>query len=447
MRRIHLDLIGTLPTPEEVDAYVASKEPNKRTKTAAELLGRDAAYAAHWMTFWNDLLRNDYAGTGFIDGGRKQITDWLYASLRSNKPYDQFVRELISPTPGSEGFVKGIKWRGQVNASQVPEVQFAQNVTQVFLGENLKCASCHDSFINDWKLADAYGMAAIIAPQPIQMHRCDKPTGEKDFRLGEQTFSEVLFPGRRLTFTNEIEHIEAEVERLFPGQIDGFRALVEAVRSHPLSEVEAPFHSARAELARFVTDPDLAEMLLLPTLYYGSAHEDDVDWTQFVVLFRSIFLEGLSRPNGGIRTMINVLIKRLKSLGADLRMNAGRPAHSGRERRSDRRRARGRNPARVRRGALLGGVRRDDAAVRRRDRPRARRAPGRGPPSPSSSWSRSWTACRRTWGTARRPASLLHRGARPLPPARGPRRRRLGGRLGPRTTSPRTRRRARACCD
>ena len=60
-------------------------------------------------------------GTGYIDGGRKQITAWLYQALLENKPYDQFVRELISPTAESEGFINGIKWRGRVNASQVPE--------------------------------------------------------------------------------------------------------------------------------------------------------------------------------------------------------------------------------------------------------------------------------------------------------------------------------------
>ena len=178
LRRIHLDLIGTLPTPDEIDSFVGDTDPDKRTKLAVALLARDADYAAHWMTFWNDLLRNDYAATGFIDGGRQQITDWLYAALRTNKPYDGFVRELIDPSAASQGFIKGIKWRGQVNASQVPEVQFAQNISQVFLGENMKCASCHDSFINDWKLADAYGLAAIIASNPLEMHRCDKPTGE-----------------------------------------------------------------------------------------------------------------------------------------------------------------------------------------------------------------------------------------------------------------------------
>jgi hypothetical protein len=57
-------------------------------------------------------------------------------------------------------------------------VQFAQNVAQVFLGINLKCASCHDSFIDHWKLEEAYGMAAIYSAQPLEIHRCDKPAGK-----------------------------------------------------------------------------------------------------------------------------------------------------------------------------------------------------------------------------------------------------------------------------
>ncbi len=177
-RRVYLDLTGLLPPVEELQAFLVDSSPDKRERLVAELLGRDRQYTEHWLTFWNDLLRNDYAGTGYIDGGRKQITTWLYQSLMDNKPYDQFVRELIDASPESEGFIRGIKWRGRVNASQVEPLQFAQNVSQVFLGVNLKCASCHDSFINEWKLADSYGLAAIVSDEPLEMHRCDNPTGE-----------------------------------------------------------------------------------------------------------------------------------------------------------------------------------------------------------------------------------------------------------------------------
>jgi hypothetical protein len=178
IRRIYLDVIGLLPTPAEVDAFAKDSAPDNRNKLAKTVLADRRAFAEHWLTFWNDLLRNDYAGTGYIDGGRKQISAWLYRSLLDNKPYDQFVRELISPTAESEGFIRGIQWRGNVNASQVREIQFSQNVSQVFFGINMKCASCHDSFIDSWKLKDAYSLAAVVAEQPLKIHRCDKDTGK-----------------------------------------------------------------------------------------------------------------------------------------------------------------------------------------------------------------------------------------------------------------------------
>ncbi len=143
------------------------------------LLADKLNYALHWMAFWNDALRNDYRGTGYIDGGRKQITAWLYDALGTNMPYDRFVAQLVNPTPGSEGFSKGIVWRGVVNASQTPQMQAAQNISQVFMGVNLKCASCHNSFINDLTLADAYGLAGIYSDGALEMVRCDKPTGKK----------------------------------------------------------------------------------------------------------------------------------------------------------------------------------------------------------------------------------------------------------------------------
>jgi hypothetical protein len=159
-------------------AFVSSKKSDKREALVRNLLSRNEAYAKNWLSFWNDLLRNDYQGTGYIDGGREQITRWLYSALLTNMPYDKFVAELISPSPASEGFSKGILWRGFVNASQMPQMQAAQNVSQVFMGVNLKCASCHDSFINDWQLSDAYGLANVFSDQPLEIYRCDVPTGQ-----------------------------------------------------------------------------------------------------------------------------------------------------------------------------------------------------------------------------------------------------------------------------
>ncbi|MEQ1850845.1 MAG: DUF1549 domain-containing protein, partial [Chthoniobacteraceae bacterium] len=176
-RRVHLDLIGLLPEPEALARFLAQTAPDKRTRLVGELLGRRTEYTEHWLTFWNDLLRNDYARVGFGPGTGAPITRWLYDALLSNKPYDQFVRELIAPpTAESAGFSAGLAWRGTVSASQVREVQFAQSISQAFLGINMKCASCHDSFVDRWKLTEAYGLAAIYATAPLKIARCDKET-------------------------------------------------------------------------------------------------------------------------------------------------------------------------------------------------------------------------------------------------------------------------------
>ena len=177
-RRVYLDVIGLLPKPEELDEFIAAKGADKRARLVSKLLADRQRYAEHWLTFWNDLLRNDYRGTGYIDGGRKQISSWLFSALFTNMPYDKFVVALVNPTPESEGFINGILWRGAVNASQKPQMQAAQSIGQVFMGVNLKCASCHDSFINDYTLADSYGIAAIFATNDLEIAECDKPTGK-----------------------------------------------------------------------------------------------------------------------------------------------------------------------------------------------------------------------------------------------------------------------------
>ena len=115
LRRSSFDLVGLLPNPDAVRTFVDDGSSEKRTRWIENLLADDINYADHWISFWNDLLRNDYGGTGFITGGRKQISNWLYRSLAANKPFDQFARELIAPiSDESRGYIDGIKWRGDV---------------------------------------------------------------------------------------------------------------------------------------------------------------------------------------------------------------------------------------------------------------------------------------------------------------------------------------------
>lgn len=178
IRRAYLDVIGLLPKPQDVSQFINDTRPDKRSILIDTLLRDTVNYTENWLSFWNDLLRNDYSGTGFITGGRKQITSWLYTALKENKGYDQMVKELVNPTEDSEGFIKGIKWRGVVNASQRTEMQAAQNIGQSLLGVNVKCASCHNSFVSNLTLAQSYGFASVFADSVLELNRCDKPIGK-----------------------------------------------------------------------------------------------------------------------------------------------------------------------------------------------------------------------------------------------------------------------------
>ncbi|HYL73468.1 MAG TPA: DUF1549 domain-containing protein [Bryobacteraceae bacterium] len=215
-RRAYLDITGLLPLPDQLVAFVQSAEPDKRARLVTALLANNGAYADHWISFWNDLLRNDegvnYAGT------RKSITPWLVAALRDNMPYDRFVEKLLNPVAADDpsGFLVGVNWRGDINASQKPLMQAAQNSAQVFLGVNLKCNSCHDSFISKWKLKDAYGLAAFFADDTqLELVRCDVNTNQ--FTGAKFLYPELDLPAPPATPAER----KAAVARMFTEAANG----------------------------------------------------------------------------------------------------------------------------------------------------------------------------------------------------------------------------------
>jgi len=179
LRRAWLDLTGLLPSPEEQDSFRRDRRSTKRTQLIDRLLHEDRKYAEHWITLWNDLLRNE-DGVAYPGETREWITDWLLNALETNMPYDLMVRSLLNPQEkgAPRGFLAGINWGGDVSASQSVPMQAAQNSAQVFLGANLKCASCHDSFVSRWKLADVFSLAAFFADRPLEMARCEVKTGK-----------------------------------------------------------------------------------------------------------------------------------------------------------------------------------------------------------------------------------------------------------------------------
>ncbi|BCS32034.1 hypothetical protein TBR22_A12390 [Luteitalea sp. TBR-22] len=218
-RRAFLDAWGLLPDQAELHAFVADRRPDKRDRLVARLLADDERYAEHWMTFWNDLLRNEDGVTYFSEqNGRRSITPWLFDALRRNMPYDRFVSALLAPTGDEDprGFLIGVNWRGETSAAVTPWMQASQNTAQVFLGVNMKCNACHDSFVNKWKLKDAYGLAAFFSPEPkLRLYRCD-------VARDEYTGPQFLFPGlQRAPRSDSLEDRREAAARIFTDPRNG----------------------------------------------------------------------------------------------------------------------------------------------------------------------------------------------------------------------------------
>lgn len=187
LRRVYLDLIGAIPTIAEAQRFLADGSPEKRTKLIDELLARDADYAAHWTPFWEEAIASSDTGVvgGIVRHG--DYRQWLYDAFLRNKPYDQLVADLIDPTSPAYLHEKPERQNGDydvypqfvLNSSQTETIQTAANTAQVFLGTGMKCASCHDHFLNrEWPQARFLAFAGMFAAHDLEVIRCEQRSGK-----------------------------------------------------------------------------------------------------------------------------------------------------------------------------------------------------------------------------------------------------------------------------
>ena len=147
-----------------------------------------------------------------------------------------------------------------------------------------------------------------------------------EFALCEQKQSRVAFGPNgetSLRFTNDFAVFENEVATQFPKEIDGFRALVAAVKTYDDVSLEVAPFSARAVVRTHIKDALLEDMLFCPVMYYGSAQEHDMEFGQFVSMFQALFLEGFARPFDGVRVILRVLLEKYRQAGGERRMKCG----------------------------------------------------------------------------------------------------------------------------
>ena|GEM_PF-36405 len=165
LRRAYLDVIGSLPKPEEVRAYLADPDPKKRSKLIDRLLDRDE-YADFWALKWGDLLRikSEYPVRVWPRGVLTYYR-WVRNSIAANKPYDQFVRELITAN-GSDFRVGPANYYRAVQKRE-PQT-YAEATAVLFMGARLDCARCHGHPTENWSLDDGLGMAAFFSKVAIK---------------------------------------------------------------------------------------------------------------------------------------------------------------------------------------------------------------------------------------------------------------------------------------
>ena len=144
----------------------------------------------------------------------------------------------------------------------------------------------------------------------------------EEWALSPQLGSAIMFPGVTLRFSNEIELLEAEIRRHFPRQVDNFRRLATELIGYDQFGKAGGARSARKIVGDMIDDPLLVELIFCPILFYGGSQAHDMDFDQFSILFRAIFLEGLARPLAGIQAILKMLLRRFQEHGGELRLRA-----------------------------------------------------------------------------------------------------------------------------
>ncbi len=159
LRRVSIDICGTLPTVDEINAYVSDNRPDKRQRLIDRLLDR-SEYASYFSLKWGDILQNRGAGysTSQQRAGTTLFSAWIRDSLADNKPYDQFVSEILTAS-GSQSENPPTLWYRTVRKS--PE--YVESVAQAFLGVRIQCAQCHHHPSERWSQTDYYRLAAVFA--------------------------------------------------------------------------------------------------------------------------------------------------------------------------------------------------------------------------------------------------------------------------------------------
>jgi hypothetical protein len=171
LRRLYIDAIGTIPGPDEVQSFLHDQSTHKRSSAIDAVLDRDE-FADYWALKWSDILLIDRKKLG--ERGAYEFHRWLRDQFARSRPYDQWVRELLTSSGDTAR-------NGPVNLYRVLRTadDVAKGISQAFLGQRLECAQCHHHPFEKWGQADFYGLAGFfegLSRKSIQADRPNTPT-------------------------------------------------------------------------------------------------------------------------------------------------------------------------------------------------------------------------------------------------------------------------------
>ena len=156
IRRASIDITGTLPTPAQLQAFTADSDPAKRDKLIDSLVD-SPEHSFFFANKWADVLRVKRGNNVNRAYGTFVFHDWIRQAIASDKPYDEFAREIIAAV-GDETKCPPVVWYKDLQTAD----QFVDNASQVFLGTRLQCAQCHHHPYERWSQDDYWGLAAFF---------------------------------------------------------------------------------------------------------------------------------------------------------------------------------------------------------------------------------------------------------------------------------------------
>lgn len=252
LRRVSLDLTGQLPTPDEVRAFLADATPNrlKRSKKIDQLMARPA-YLDQWTMKWGDLLQSSRKFLG--EKGTYGFREWIRESLAANKPYDAWVRELVTSSGSSYESPEANYYRTTRDAKATME-----KTTQVFMGTRMVCAQCHDHPFERWTQNQYFEMSAFFSGVGV--------------RPGYEVGEEIIYNQRT----------DYEMKHPKDGRVMMPKYLVAAVGAPPLPEHDFDARQRRQAFANWLTakeNPIFAKATVnrVWSYFFGKGIIDPVD--------------------------------------------------------------------------------------------------------------------------------------------------------------------------